>query len=68
MLQPYSKMDSIVFPLPLMNRHTIPNNDEGKTDFLQMFANLFKKTTTGILHLHKYSDPLLSTLLKHLWQ
>ena len=23
---------------------------------------------TAILHLHKYSDPLLSTLLKHLWQ
>ena len=21
-----------------------------------------------MLHLHKYSDPLLSTLLKHLWQ
>ena len=27
-----------------------------------------KKEITEISHLHKYSDPLLSTLLKHLWQ
>ena len=26
------------------------------------------KIKTEITHLHKYSDPLLSTLLKHLWQ
>ena len=27
-----------------------------------------QKHTNEISHLHKYSDPLLSTLLKHLWQ
>ena len=31
-----------------------------------MFAHLLK--ITEIWHLYKYSDPLLSTLLKHLWQ
>ena len=32
-----------------------------------MFANVLN-IKTEILHLRKYSDPLLSTLLKHLWQ
>jgi hypothetical protein len=36
----------------------------------QVFRNVCKctKKQTEISHLHKYSDPLLSTLLKHLWQ
>ena len=29
---------------------------------------MFKKYKTEKSHSHKYSDPLLSTLLKHLWQ
>ena len=28
----------------------------------------YKKKKTEISHLHKYSDPLLNTLLKHIWQ
>ena len=37
----------------------------------QVFRNVctfYKKKYTEISHLHKYSDPSLSTLLKHLWQ
>ena len=34
---------------------------------LDIFANVLK-ITTEISHLHKYSAPLLSTLLKHRWQ
>ena len=29
---------------------------------------MYKNIKPQISHLHKYSDPLLSTLLKHLWQ
>ena len=32
------------------------------------FCTFDKKSKTEISHLHKYSDPLLNTLLKHLWQ
>jgi hypothetical protein len=42
---------------PLIHLHTIPF----------FFAYLLKRKKK-ILHLHKFSDPLLSILLKHLWQ
>jgi hypothetical protein len=45
----------ILFP-PLIKLHTISHNDNAKTGF------------NKISHLHTYSDPLLSPLLKHLWQ
>ena len=32
------------------------------------FLQIYYKLKTEISHLHKYSDLLLSTLLKHLWQ
>ena len=44
--------------VPLINLPTIPHNDKAEN----VFGN------TEILHLHKYSDPLLSILLKRLWQ
>ena len=39
---------------------------KAKTGY-EMFANVLI-IQTEISHLHKYSDPLLSTLLKHLWR
>ena len=42
----------------LINLHTIPHKDSKKR----------YEMCYEISHLHKYSDPLLSTLLKHLWQ
>ena len=47
--------------------HTITHNDKAKTGFLKCLQmSIF--FLTKILYLHNYSDPLLSTLLKHLWQ
>ena len=34
----------------------------------RIFCNVLQNKKTEISHLHKYSDPLLSTLLKRLWQ
>ena len=48
------------FVVTLINLYTIPNNDKA---FLQMY-----KPPLEISRLHKYSELLLSTLLKHLWQ
>ena len=45
---------------PHINLHTLPHNDKAKTGF--------EIQPSEILHLHKFSDPLLSILLKHLWQ
>ena len=63
-LHPYSKIDlncfltsSIYTQYPIMTK---------KIRCLELFANVIEKKL--ILHLNKYSDPLLSTLLKHLWQ
>ena len=53
-LQPYSKIEKILF---YINLHTI--HEKAKPGL---------KKKTEISHLHTYSDPLLSTLLKHLWQ
>ena len=54
----------ILLRYSLINLHTIPHNDKAKA----VFCKCINKIKTEILHLHKYSDPLLSTLLKHLWQ
>ena len=50
------KIYSIYTQYPIMTKQT------------QLYRNVSKFIKTQILHLHKYSDPLLSTLLKHLWQ
>jgi hypothetical protein len=65
-LRPYSKIDQIVF-FTLINIHTIHHNDKAKTGFYT-FLLIFLKIKTEISHSQKYSDPLLSTLLKNLWQ
>jgi hypothetical protein len=54
--------------LHTINPYTIPHNDKAKNRFLKCWKIYKKNTKTEISHLHKYSDPLLSTLLKHLWQ
>ena len=41
-------------------------NKKAKTDF-ETCLKMNYKFKTEITHLHKYYDPLLSTLLKHLW-
>ncbi len=51
----------------LINLHSVPHNDKVKT-ILEMSVNLLKRKKKNISHLHKYSDPWLSTWLKHLWQ
>ena len=48
---------------PLINLHTIPHNGKAKTSFCK-----FIKTKNRNITFRKYSDPLLSTSLKHLWQ
>ena len=45
-------------------QHTIPHNDKVKK-FSLILIDLPKLRTK--IHVHKYSQPLLYTLLKHLW-
>jgi hypothetical protein len=56
-----------IFFKSLINLHTMLHNDKVKTG-LKKIQHIYKNTKTEISHLHKYSDTLLSTLLKHLWQ
>ena len=66
MLQPYSKMDKIVFSLINPQVDTMQHNDKANTGL--QTCKMYAIKITEIWHLHKYSDPLLRTLLKHIWQ
>ena len=60
------KLNKFFFFLKIL--HTTPHNDNMKK-FFEMFANLLKiKKEITCTHVHKYSQPLLNTLLMHLWQ
>jgi hypothetical protein len=65
-LQPYSKMDYIVFP-PTINLHTISHNDKAKLVIRIFWKCIKKNKKTGISHLHKYSYHLLSTSDVPIW-
>ena len=53
---------------PLINLHIIPHNDKAsKNRSKKCFAKKITNTNE-ISHLHKHSDLLHSTLLKHFWQ
>ena len=62
-LQLYSKIDNIFFfPSQIYTQYTII------TKLKQVFRDFRKFMIFFISHLRKYSDPLLSTLLKLIWQ
>ena len=58
LLQPYSKI--------LIELFFVPHHQSTHT--ANFFFQQMNNKKPEITHLRKYSDPLLSTLLKHLWQ
>lgn len=50
----------------LIDLHSVSHDDKVKTNL--NVCKFVKKGKTETSHWHKYSDPSLSTLLKHLWQ